>query len=308
MYYPVLRAKQFELIALRTLANRLTPEVFCPVIEPVRLNISPLIKTIDILNQHHITPIVIINPTLGEFSSAEPLDFLNEIQLQASDIDFIPCVATKEFPVDELNDIIDELPDEFAVFVDDGLKKQHLSILEDAETILIKGKYRERLLKDLTHNIVHIEDGFQKKSRNSDYKKRSDFSYAHVDFIEDDDIHGFGDYTITGEAYTESGGPAYVVAIHLSYIDSEEDDSMYVEHFLSYDDGSPSGPGDKFGDALNQLIKCHQDSPDKFYPSSGLAGFLALEAENHFPGLGVVKKLSVQHHIETICHYLSEHS
>jgi hypothetical protein len=42
MYYPILRGKLNELLALRELANLPVDKKFCPVIEPVRSSLAPL--------------------------------------------------------------------------------------------------------------------------------------------------------------------------------------------------------------------------------------------------------------------------
>lgn len=73
MYYPILRGKQFELIALRELAANISPELIRPVIEPVRGNLAPLHKTIEALNKSGIKPLVIINPSIGDFSKSEKI-------------------------------------------------------------------------------------------------------------------------------------------------------------------------------------------------------------------------------------------
>ncbi|EHR6735441.1 sce7725 family protein [Vibrio parahaemolyticus] len=85
--------------------------------------------------------------------------------------------------------------------------------------------------------------------------------------------------------------------------DPDEFNAMYVKHFKSYDDKSPTRPGDKFGDALDKLIDFTNDNPDLFNDTIGLDGFRRLKSEDYFPGLGQIKKLSIQHHIETLSKY-----
>lgn len=64
MYYPILRGKLNELLALRELAQ-LELKKFIPVIEPVKNDIKALVKTIQTLNSNAIEPYIIINPTIG---------------------------------------------------------------------------------------------------------------------------------------------------------------------------------------------------------------------------------------------------
>jgi hypothetical protein len=69
MYFPYLRGRQFELIALRelvekgVLSNRITP-----IIEPVKLS-STLVKTIEAYGENSKQLAIITNPNVGSFSS-----------------------------------------------------------------------------------------------------------------------------------------------------------------------------------------------------------------------------------------------
>ncbi|WP_231757574.1 sce7725 family protein [Microbulbifer elongatus] len=142
--------------------------------------------------------------------------------------------------------------------------------------------------------------------RNSDYKDESPFSYLHVTYSESPKVVGFGDYTILPKDFSEGGGPAYVVTIHASYINADRFDEMYVRHYSSYDDRSPTDPGGKFLDALGKLVNEMNAEPRMFSATDGMAEFEALHEKKHFPGLGHVKKISIKHHVETICGYLKE--
>ncbi len=73
MYFPILKGKQNELIALRELSANISAQYIKPVIEPVRENISPLKRTIQQLAEHEIVPLVVINPSLGDYAGGEDL-------------------------------------------------------------------------------------------------------------------------------------------------------------------------------------------------------------------------------------------
>ena len=68
MYYPYLRGKQFELIALRDVANE-NPDNhnICPIIEPVKENLKFLDNTIKGLKDHGEKFILVLNPNEGDF-------------------------------------------------------------------------------------------------------------------------------------------------------------------------------------------------------------------------------------------------
>lgn len=117
-------------------------------------------------------------------------------------------------------------------------------------------------------------------------------------------MQGFGDFLIVGDDYTEGGGPAYAVAIHITFINGEDEDIMYIRHFLSDERTTPTDPARKFGQALDNLIEHLESDQSQILETSAIAQFRELHEEGHFPGLGQVKKLSMIHHIETLADYL----
>ena len=300
MYYPILRGKQFELIALRELATKLPPKSVTPFIEPVRTNLKPLTATIECLFEQGIVPVIVVNPSLGDFSKSEInlTDSLNK----AVKNKYIPCIkiSTKRKISEEIQQSINN---ETAVFLEGSIDKTTIALINDAKFTFINTERVSTAAIPLLKNLIIYKDSFDKQSRNADYEESSFYSNTHVDYKKTANAIGFGDFTILSEDYSESGGPAYVVTIHLSYIDGEQFDSMYVRHFSSFNDDSPTNPGGKFSDALRKLTTYVDDNPQKFYKSTGLTGLLDLNAKP-FPGLGVVKKMSLKHHIETIADYI----
>ncbi|WP_445620183.1 sce7725 family protein [Kushneria sp. Sum13] len=304
MYYPILRGKQFELIVLREIAAYISPDFIRPVIEPVRSNVNPLKKTIETLSSCNITPLVVLNPKIGDFSKESYKEDLVE-ELQGLQGKFSPCF--KVSTVDELDKILEkgfEL-NQAAVFVEGGVDKAMISSLNSAQDVLINKDKVNSQVFSLLNKFVLYSDSFDKKTRNADYKEFSSFSSLHVDWKNYGNAVGFGDYTILSEDYTEAGGPAYVVTIHLSYIDHEDFDSMYVKHFSSFDDGSPANPGGKFKSALGKVVEFVDQCPNVFNNTKGLEELLELYG-NPYPGLGQVKKFTIKHHVETVCDFLRD--
>ncbi|TDF85197.1 sce7725 family protein [Pseudomonas sp. H9] len=302
MYYPILRGKQFELIALRELATTLSPEFVTPLIEPVRANLKPLSVTINTLFENGITPIVIINPTLGDFASSSE-DLYQEIQ-SLSPNKFTPCIKTKNINT-QFTELFKTYKDDAVIFLENSVDKAMISALNEAKLVFINQEKVASNAIPMLNKVVLYKNSFNKQARNADYGARSFYSNLHIEYAKTSNAVGFGDYTILSEDYSESGGPAYVVTIHLSYIDSEEFDAMYVRHFSSFDDESPTNPGGKFKDALKKLVIHVSENPTDFYMSHGLRGLLELDNKS-FPGLGQVKKLSLKHHVETIVDYIKE--
>ena len=304
MYYPILRGKQLELIALRELSEVLDNKLFCPVIEPVRINTNPLKKTLEVLSKKGIKPFLIINPDVGNFiKKGENIAFFNDIS-ECSEM-YTPCVKVNSLSdFDNIKSYSLELED-VAVFVSGSVDKNMLSCLHKAKCVLAnREKIHPGALAQLNRVILY-SDSFDKKNRNADYAETSFFSTLHTEWKNYNGAIGFGDYTVLSQEYTEAGGPAYVVTIHLSYIDEDSFYSMRVRHFSSYDDESPANPGGKFKNALLNLCEFVEKNPNEFYLTSGLKEFIALK-DSSFPGLGHVKKLSMKHHIETTCCYIGE--
>ena len=166
------------------------------------------------------------------------------------------------------------------------------------------GKLYQRKFRDATGQRVLIRDGFERR-RNRDHPNTEFFSDLHITY-EDEGMDGFGDYLIVGDEYSESGGPAYTIAIHLTHIDPDQDEAMFLRHFLSDRQDTPKDPGGKFGEALTKLIT-YLDGPNgyKFYESRAIIEFRDLHDRKHYPGLGYSKKLSMIHHIETMANFLN---
>lgn len=305
MYFPYLRGKQFELIAIRELADYCSAGLLRPIIEPVRKNLTPLIKTIKHLNAKNITPIIIANPEVGEFKGGNT-DVVDELK-KNDDIHYLLCVK-----IEDSNDacglsILKQLDEPYAIQVTSGIDKKILHHTENAELTIVDSNDTSPLALKQLKNVVLIGDFFKKKIRNSDYGSESPYSYLHVTYKDNKNVIGFSDFTIMAEEFVEGGGPAYVVTIHISYINEDKFDEMYVRHYSSFDNQSPTDPAGKFIDALNKLIADYDNKTVNFEDTHGIQDFKKLAEQKHFAGLGQVKKISIKHHVETLCKYLEEH-
>jgi hypothetical protein len=150
---------------------------------------------------------------------------------------------------------------------------------------------------------ILVRDGF-KPLRNADYPPMKEFSDLHVTYGELG-MTGFGDFLIVGDAYSEGGGPAYAVVIHVTFIDPDRDDVMYIYHFVSDTKDTPTDPAGKFAQALAKLIARLDSGTSHILETEAIKEFRDLHAKGHFPGLGYVKKLSMKHHIETLAAYFN---
>ncbi|WP_046205791.1 sce7725 family protein [Acinetobacter radioresistens] len=300
MYYPILRGKLNELLALRELANLSVDKKFCPVIEPVRSSLTPLFRTIEELNNKGIIPLIFFNPTVGDLEGCSS-HIISEFK-KLTNLRYLPIFAVRD-SVDDIKNLLEQFT-QYALFLIEGLSSSIIEASTRANLTFISSTTAPNLIKKL-NNVILYDDFFKKQKRNADYPVESPFSSLHTYYNEFRNVKGFGDYTILSEEYSESGGPAYVVTIHVTYINSEKFDEAFIRHYSSdSDNDTPANPGKKFIEALEKFILEKNTQKIKFLDTSASTGFQEIYEAKHFPGLGQVKKISIMHHIETINDYL----
>lgn len=306
MYYPILKGKQFELAALKELVGHIPAGNVCPILEPVNLTLGPLATTIAELTAAGITSWVVINPSQGEFVSGSGSNIAVPLITCLATFGsgagaFLPCVKVRDATDASAITLLRSLTTPFVAYVE-GVITPALNLdLMRASVVALNPEKTDHSIWSGLPNVVLFHDGFDKKSRNLDYGLESFYSDYHTKYRSHPNAVGFGDYTILGERFSEGGGPAYVVTLHLSYLDNARLNQMYVRHFSSYSDNdSQSDPGGKFREALDLLVSHVSANSTKFVNTAGLQDFITLHGTRHYPGLGVVKKISIKHHIQTL--------
>jgi hypothetical protein len=309
MYHPYFRGKQFELIAVRETAPLLAEKGFVPIIEPVREALGGLGRTLKAICEAGGRAIVIVNPYHGDHQEdGASISELLQKEYIGNDAIAAGILLRSDMTADEATASYTEhanhnpvlvhagfsAPKELAAELADEMAGMTNVFVENQDKLL----YRKHFEKS---KRILVRDGF-KRQRNADYPAVEEFSDLHVTF-RDRGMDGFGDFLIVGDVYSESGGPAYAVAIHLTFIDPGKDDVMYVYHFVSDTKDTPTDPAGKFAQALAKLIKKLDSGTSNLLETSAIKEFRELHAKGHFPGLGYVKKLSMKHHIETLAAY-----
>ncbi|QDI82509.1 sce7725 family protein [Methylorubrum populi] len=313
MYHPYFRGKQFELITIREMAPLLAHAGFVPIIEPVRESLGGLERTLRAICEAGGRAIVIVNPHHGDHGddganiSALLRDKLignNKISAgillrgNTSFEDAKTCfIAHEDHNPTFVHSGFNE-PKALAQYLGDNLATStHVFVSNPADTL-----YRRHFNSSTR---ILVQDGFERR-KNADYAKNSPekFSELHVTYG-DLGMAGFGDFLIVGDVYSEGGGPAYAVAIHLTYIDPDNDNVMFIYHFVSTTNDTPTDPAGKFKQALDKLVEKLDSGNSKLHETTAIREFRELHAKQHFPGLGYVKKLSMKHHIETLAAYLA---
>ena len=101
------------------------------------------------------------------------------------------------------------------------------------------------------------------------------------------------------EEYSETGFAPYAVAIHIVYFD--ERNILRIAHFVSDSNDDISDPARKFAEAVEKLVKWNKTMK---LDTIGIREFEAAYKNKTYPGLGVVKKYSIMHHLELMSKYL----
>lgn len=304
MYYPFLRGRQNELLAIRELLKeKVLSNLIVPIVEPVKLS-PTLISTLEafVAEQH---PIVLIrNPLVGEFE----LDKKN------------PKNGTY---LQKLNNILNEPNSviQYGVYVRDGLEEfiqdgnlenmvticlhpdqinlyeQFFSNREVRVVVPYSSSFRR-----IRNARILLENKFNKKSRNVEYLNNEDefFSDEHR-YYKNDGYVAFSDYTIVGDEYIDSGFAPYAVAIHIVYFDTDK--NLRVRHFVSEENDDISDPAGKFYQALTKFHKWHETNLLNTRASNILE---KIYKEERYPGLGAIKKLSIMNHLELISQFLDD--
>lgn len=308
MYYPFLRARQFELIALRELATEdATQGVIIPVLEPVKETHNNLTLAHKVFQDKNQTAYLIVNPTIGELAgdSSFYLEYLSELENSK----FIPAFhyrnnsefinqSIKSFGLSDCMIICQN-----DVNPDDSEFKQLVAKVEVSSVNLNdpnRNRTLHRFIKGLNKNYIRLDDLFEKQARNSDYLEIQEhrFSEEHIYYIEDG-FNGFSDYTVLPSEYIDGGSTPRAVVIHLTYLNGEN--QIWIRHFTSETNDSISNVQGKFAEAAAKAVAyCRQRDLN----NSAISELVSYYDNEHYPGLGTVKKISIKNHLLVISQFL----
>lgn len=311
MYYPYFRGKQYELITIRENADLLKEAGFVPIIEPVKESLSGLSKTLSSIVAADGEAVLIVNPFHGDHSENSQ-EIISLLQSEFQEIANIApgILLTEDVTIDNVNALRESFGEKLPTLIHAGFTEAR----QLAEALGNAAEMRHVFLEDNCGRLyrrhfkgtqrILLRDGFQKRT-NREHPPVEFFSDLHVTY-EEEGMQGFGDFLIVGNDYSESGGPAYAVAIHITFIDPDKDDEMHIHHFKSIRQDDPKDPAGKFAEALAEMVEEINKPDTKIHQTEAVVEFLDLHKRGHFPGLGYVKKLSMKHHIETLAAYLNE--
>ncbi|WP_334331858.1 sce7725 family protein [Companilactobacillus sp. HBUAS59544] len=293
IYYPYFRGRMYDLLALKELVenNLLGPNIV-PLIEPVR-DSKELQMTVQTFIDHQQPFSVIANPQVSVYG-------LNDTKLYP-----LPEVENVEFytrsailSADFSSDFLQTSGRQKSLLIAQNYQLlkayQHSQILKSVDKILIPDVARihklagekAALLADPLTFVKHVED----------YSMLTDEFFEPANWYRMIDFDGFSDYSMVGHVYFDKGMPSRAIALHLIY--ATQDGSLRIHHFVSDSNESMRGQKNKFFEALDKLIPWVKENISGLNMTWGLERLLEFGSGDKFPGLGVVKKLSIMHHLE----------
>lgn len=302
MYFPYLRGKQEEILAVRD-AGFLS-ELTVPIFEPTSISDRNLKRWHRAIQAGRRFAII----TNSDNGSPGPPPSEDEVH---GSIDNLPPEGV--FPALEIRPntttgLIRSFADRFRGRTCVVVHRNHLYTMSQlarhldplADLVvhaLVDGRVPREVLRGLpAQGKVLLRDGFEAKARNAEYPPRSYFDDLLYTFA-DEGFGGFGDFTIVGDRFRKGGGPANAIALHLTEITPT---TVLTHHFVSSPPHVRTAPQDKYFSALRRLLE-HTENEPQF----DTVGVNAFRGAGDYPGLGKPKRWSILHHLEIIDRALS---
>ena len=308
MYYPFLRARQFELIALRELATEeATQGIIIPILEPVKETHNNLNLAYKVFQEKGQNAYLVVNPKFGELAGDS--QFYIEFLATLNDEVFLPAFHYRN-NAEYINQSIEQFGLTNCMLIcendieGDDTNFKSIAELNAVSLITVNDPGRNRSLnryiRGLQKGFIRLDDLFEKKDRNSDFLDITEhrFSEEHIHYSTEG-FEGFSDYTVLPSEFVEGGSTPRAVVIHLTYLNNQNE--IWIRHFTSETNDSIANVQGKFAEAAAKAVNyCRQN---------GLSNSAITELEiyfdtEHYPGLGTVKKLSIKNHLLVLSNFL----
>lgn len=308
MYYPFLRARQFELIALRELAAEgATQGVIVPILEPVKETHTNLNIAHKVFQEKGQSAYLVVNPKFGELAGDSQfyIEYIAALNYEV----FLPAFHYRN-NAEYINQSIAQFGLTNCMLIcDNDIEGDDANFKAIAElagvshiTVNDPGRNRSlnRYIRGLQKGFIRLDDLFEKKDRNSDFLDILEhrFSEEHIHYTAEG-FEGFSDYTVLPSEFIEGGSTPRAVVIHLTYLNTVNE--IWIRHFTSETNDSIANVQGKFAEAAAKAVRyCRQN---------GLSNSAITELETyfdneHYPGLGTVKKLSIKNHLLVLSDFL----
>ena len=180
MFFPYFRGRQYELLALKELAQKgLISKYVIPVVEPIK--ISPTLKnTIQAFEKADLNLAMILNPAVGDFADS---DASSLVEIKKDSKNIIPAVIFNESAEETFNNL-EELEIEkntvLSVLNNPDYVDYFKEIYSDDDPAYVLLPDERRMRRAVKENKVLFEDKFNKQSKNSDYLKCEDEPFRRI--------------------------------------------------------------------------------------------------------------------------------
>ena len=186
----------------------------------------------------------------------------------------------------------------------DDLEFRHLVSKNEVTKINVSDPNRNRsfhrFIRGLNKIYIRLDDLFEKQARNSDYLDIEEhrFSEEHL-YFQDEGFSGFSDYTVLPSEYIDGGSTPRAVVIHLTFLNEES--QIWIRHFTSESNDSIANVQGKFAEAAAKAVNyCWLNG----LSNSAIAELKSYFDNEHYPGLGTVKKISIKNHLLILSRFL----
>ncbi|MFH7323005.1 sce7725 family protein [Aeromicrobium sp. JJY06] len=307
MYMPRLRASQHELFAVRTCAKAFSARgTVTPVLEPVKKLDALTVRRINAIAEDGLRCALVLNPSVGLHSRAGDWRDVGRFYLDNG------MLATHGIAV--LSNSAAEHT-EMSGWIESVRTKQNDLTLDVIHERDLSPTLRGNLYTDVRYNIaidrsvpssyglplsglpvIWFDDPFPLVEKNAEFVGRGESIFsARVATFRSAGYAGVSDFLTIGGRYQKGGGPAYAVALHLTY---QVGNDIRMRHFCSHTNDSQDDPAGKFFEALDKLVAFASEQTLPANP--GLDEFRELHARRHFPGLGKAKEHSMVNHLSVM--------
>lgn len=303
-YFPLLRGKQAEMLALKNLASEIAENGnVVPIIEPVRNN-STTTTSLNAYKEVSMPFLLICNPIHGDFVN-DSKQLSKEVITSCLD-DYNNWSPTLYVNWSTSRSSIERFKEEYKdgkcalIYYrsprdDDVLAK--LVVSDFAYHVYFDGRIESDFLSSIpSTQLVKIVDPFNRQHRNADYPPREMFTDLNTISGNSAD-RNFGDFSIQGDYFTDDGGAAYAVAVHHIH-SSPTSSALYVSHFLSDRTQTPGDITGKILEAINNLV----GELDRLWPNDTRAcdEYREMSRDRRGTNLEKLKRLSIMQHLEVI--------
>lgn len=302
MYLPFLRGKQFELLALREVATELGDcSKVMPIIEPVKKDLKAANNAFTVMKQQKMKFAFILNPSKGDFETPVEGFAQSVIELLGINDMWMPAFFLGKNSPGRIKATVEKYNLTEIMLVETGsldierfdevlsMPESKCIVYADADSRMLERKLR----KYPSLNRVRLDDNFRAEKTNKGYRDQEDQKFTDMHrFYAEDGFWGLADYTTLPSSFNDGGALPRVLAIHMTY--EKNTDEIWVRHSLSHSyDNGPENIQQKFKEAAEDV----RDFFATKNQTSGITDLIMYLNEGKYPGLGVLKKLSMKNHI-----------